>query len=427
MPTEYDNNLLREGILYFKAGEYDTARRYIERALDVADDYPTRSEAYYYLSQLTDDPKKKRDYLEETLAMDPVHAEARRALAILDGRLKPEDIINPDVIQSPVAGTVNVSADRFTCPKCGGRMVYAPDGRSLVCEFCARSQPMGGQIAAEQDFFAAMATSKGHSTSVSTQIFHCQGCGAEFLLGAQELSAVCSYCGSTHVIRQSRELAAPDAILPFGFDRREAIRRLVAWVEENRIEPAGKVEVPRPLYLPVWAFDIIGNIPWSGQVYKNKRLVPVSGEKSVFFHDIIVPATQKLPRLLPTVLEGFNFSITAPYNPSYLAGWPAEVHAISLSDAALEARRIAVERVRGEVRSEYSHVQDLRYQSSAISVNMFNLVLVPVWLTEIPLSRAGTGITVEGGSFPVVVNGVTGAVCGETPSRGIFEWLLGSQ
>lgn len=414
MPTDYDNNLLKEGILCFKAGEYDSARRYFERALDIADDYPTRAGACFYLSQLTDDIKKKRDYLEETLAMDPVHAEARRALAILDGRLKPEDVVNPDALPAPAPGTVNVGADRFTCPKCGGRMVYAPDGRSLVCEFCARTQTLGGQVAAEQDFFAAMATSKGHNAPVSTQVFHCKGCGAEFILGAQELSAVCAYCGSPHIIRQSRDLAAPDAILPFGFDQHAAARYLAVWMEKNKVEPGGRIEVPRPLYLPVWTFDVVGSVPWSGQVYRDEQQVPVSGEKPAFYSNIPIPATKKLPRLFPALLEGFNFSVTAPYDPRYLAGWPAEVYAIPLSGAALEARRIAVERVRADVRAEYGHVQDLRYQPSAISVDSFKLVLVPVWLTEIPL---------EGRSLPVVVNGVTGAVHGETPSHGALGWL----
>ena len=99
--TEYDNDLLREGILHFKVKEYDLARNYFKRALENADDLQTRAQANFYLSQLTDDPVRKRNYLEETLAIDMTHPEARRLLAILDGKLKAGEIVNPDALPTP--------------------------------------------------------------------------------------------------------------------------------------------------------------------------------------------------------------------------------------------------------------------------------------------------------------------------------------
>jgi len=62
--TEYDNDLLKEGILRFKSKEFDAARSYLQRALDTADDNQTRAQANFFLSQLTDDPARKRQYLE---------------------------------------------------------------------------------------------------------------------------------------------------------------------------------------------------------------------------------------------------------------------------------------------------------------------------------------------------------------------------
>ncbi len=134
MSTEYDNELLREGIIRYRAREFDSARNFIQRALDTADDQTTRAQANYFLSLLTDDPGRKRNYLEETLAIDLNHAEARRALAILDGRLNPAEIVDPDSLPARSDSRQPVQADRFTCPKCGGRMVFTPDGASLVCE-----------------------------------------------------------------------------------------------------------------------------------------------------------------------------------------------------------------------------------------------------------------------------------------------------
>lgn len=415
MASDYDNELLKYGITCFKSGDFVTARHYLERALESSDDYQTRAGAYFYLSELTDDPKAKRNYLEEVLAIDMTNAVARRNLAVLDGKLKVEEIVDPDRMPASAAGIVNASADRFTCPKCGGRMVYAPDGVALVCEYCQRTQSlMNGKIANEQDFFVAMASGKGHRKPVSMQTFKCQGCGAEFILGSQEISATCAYCGSVHVVCQSRELAAPDSILPLAFDQREAARRLVAWVESHQIEPEGKVEIPHAIYLPVWTFDIVGNIPWSGHVYKNKRLVPVSGDEVLSFNDIVIPASHKLSALLGEVLSEFNFSAGAPYDPRFLAGWLAEVYETAMSDASLEARKKAVEEVRSTIHAMHGTVQGLNYTSTAIAVDSFKLVLVPIWVTEYKSGSA---------SYRVVINGVTGAVHGETPTRGLLDWL----
>lgn len=418
MPSDYDDELLREGILHFKAAEFQLAQRYFERALDVTDDYNTRASANYYLSLLTDDPAKKREYLEETLVIDPIHPEARRELAILDGRLKSEDIFNADQVPPPPVEKVEPRVEKFNCPKCGGRMVFAPDGKSLVCEFCSRSQALGGQRLPDQDFFAAMATMKGHSVPTSMQLFHCEGCGAEYILAPEELSVTCSYCGSVHVITQDREVVAPDTIIPVSIDREEAGRIFSGWIDANKVKLVRPDDQPRPLYMPVWAFDIIGNVPWSGLVHKDKQKIPVSGEKSLLYHDIVVPATKKLPALLPAVFQGFTISNSVPYEPGYLAGWPAEVHSITLSEAALEARRIAVVRLRAEIVSDLPHVMDLRYPTSAISADRFKLVLVPVWLSV---------VLQEGKLTPVVINGISGAVTTEVRSRGIFDRLLGNR
>jgi hypothetical protein len=415
--TEYDNDLLKEGILRFKSKEFEAARRYLQRALDTADDNQTRAQANYYLSRLTDDPAQKRQYLEETLAIDMAHAEARRELAILDGKLNPAEIVNPDALPTPPAGTMTVQTDRFTCPKGGGRMVYSPDGVSLICEYCNRNQRLSSEARGEeQDFFIAMADGKGFRKTIATKTFRCQGCGARFILPPNQLSATCACCGSAHVIvvDKLRELVEPDAIVPMAFDRKQAARYLMQWVKRNHIQPQGKVTAPYGLYLPVWTFDITGSIPWNGHIVRDKQKVPVSGERTVNFDDLPVPGARTLAGLLEKTLPGFGLSSAPAYDPRYLAGWPAEIYELTMSDASLDARQVAVEQVRSLIRAEFGHVQDLNYDTSAIMVSSFKLVLVPVWVTAIAVSeRTGR----------VLINGLTGSVHSDLPGRGLSGWL----
>lgn len=415
--TEYDNDLLREGIFHFKLKEFDMARKYFERALENADDLQTRAQANYYLSLLTDDPIRKRNYLEETLAIDMTHPEARRGLAILDGRLKSDQIVDPDALPSQSAGTVAVQADRFTCPKCGGRMVFAPDGVSLICEFCSQSQRLSGAAGAGgQDFFIAMANGSGQRAPVAVQTFLCQGCGATFMLAPDQISAICAYCGSVHVVvrDEKRRMVEPDSLLPMAFDQEHASSHLNQWMQEMKITPVVQVQPPRGLFLPVWSFGLQGNIPWNGTVYREKRQVPISGEKEILFNNVRILASQKFADLMMRALPEFDLSAAVAYDPRFLAGWMASTCDLPMAEASLEARRIAVEHVRASIRQEFGYIQDLGYSTSGLMVCAFKLILVPVWVTQIRvLDQSGL----------VIINGLTGSVHSEIHAGGLAGWL----
>ncbi len=142
MIDDYSQDLLRNGIIEAKAGNKDTARRYLDRALYMSSDHDVMAETWFWISQITDDPVEKRKALENCLSNDLQHARARRALAILDGKLKPDEIVDPDHLPPAPEGLRQSNSQRFMCPKCGGRMAFAPDGQSLVCEYCARSQTL---------------------------------------------------------------------------------------------------------------------------------------------------------------------------------------------------------------------------------------------------------------------------------------------
>jgi DNA-directed RNA polymerase subunit RPC12/RpoP len=419
--------------------EYDLARPYLQRALDSADDMETRAEASYWLSVITEDPQAKRRLLEDTLAIDMTHARARRALAILDGKLKADQIVDADALPAQAAGTAGVQADRFTCPKCGGRMTYSADGRTLVCESCQRVEQLeANRPGQEADFFIAMADGLGQRKPVSMVTFQCRGCGARFLLAPQELSATCAYCGSNHVVatQKRRELLAPDAIVPMALNQKQATAALVAWVEKNRIRPQAKVQPPRGLYLPVWTFDIVGNIPWKGYQFSYDRggaaslrenLIlstglgmnarqkePVSGVYPVQYDHVCVTGMHKLADLLVQLIPEFDLRSAPAYDPRYLSGWPAEIYEVSMADASLEARKIAVEQVRKEIKSELAQVQDATCSASEIQVTGFKLILVPAWVTE---------YTSKDRVHQVLISGKTGSVRGGKVSRALVEWV----
>src|SRR6185295_8650113 len=126
-------DLLILGIAAAKDGRRDEARRYLELCLLNDPQTDTRLQAWRYLAEVSDNTAEKRDYLDRVLAVDPTDGTARRALAILDGRLNPSDVVNPDRIAPGLAahsvgvqtdGSSPAGAERLSCPRCGsGRMV----------------------------------------------------------------------------------------------------------------------------------------------------------------------------------------------------------------------------------------------------------------------------------------------------------------
>ena len=197
MPSDFDNELVKTAAIHVKAKEYDLARRYLERALDVVDDEETRAKASWLMCEITTDPIEKRKLLETVLAWDRNNAQARRALMILDGKLKPEDIVDADRLPAQDSGVQSSNTDRFACPNCGARMVFAPDGHSLYCEHCSRNETLADQFDGDEpagrDFLLAMATVQGHRKPVAMHSFQCRGCGATFLLAPEVISATCSW------------------------------------------------------------------------------------------------------------------------------------------------------------------------------------------------------------------------------------------
>jgi hypothetical protein len=277
-----------------------------------------------------------------------------------------------------------------------------------------------------------MATARGHGKPVAMQVFHCEGCGAEFILPPDVISTTCAYCDSPHVVslEESRELLQPEGVIPQAFTQKQATKLLVDWVEGNGIKPQGKVDLPRGVYLPIWTFDIGGGIGYRGDKYESddgfrqraSRVVTVDGEHPIHVDDLPIPASRKIARHLSRLLPTFELSATKPYDPRYLASWAAEVYDIPMADASLDARSQAYSTLKRKLPGKISALYNLKTFSTNLAIESFKLVLVPVWITEIPIN---------GQELLVLINGQNGIVQGDTPKQekkpknknGLFDWL----
>ena len=421
--SESVRDLLMRGIAAAKAGDKDEARFFLQWVLRMEASEDQEWDAWYYLSKVTDNPVEKRDYVENILARNPRDPAARRELAILDGQLDPSQIVDPDRMPRAESETPQAAdARRFVCSQCGARMVFAPDGQSLVCEYCGSRRAIPSADAAgleERDLLLTLASAQGHTRPVAQQVVACQGCGASFVLPPETLSLTCPFCGSAHAVRQteSRDLIAPDGIIPFAVTQDQAWERILQWLRTAGLDGCAP-ETPAGVYLPVWVFNVGGEVGWHGEARKQGMIDhPLSGREPVLQSGVLIPASRKLPRGLADVMETFRLDGLIAYDARYLADWPAETYEISVSDASLEARRKSLTQARAEIVNlvEADIVPDsVTLNSIGLAVESFRLILVPMWSSR---------YTAEDRRFAVVVNGQTGDVRGERPLRGIRKWL----
>jgi DNA-directed RNA polymerase subunit RPC12/RpoP len=434
--------LLVRGMAAAKTGQArdkEEARFYLEwvlRSYDATSDQ--KAAAWLWLSQIEDDPGKKRDCLENVLAHDPANVPARRGLAILEGRLKPDDIVDPNRPVEPVKPAATpqpAGVRRYVCPKCGGRLSYVADKRSLVCDYCGnRLQEyqalQQGALVGEEDFTIALATARGHRWELAVErTLKCNGCGAMFTLPPRQVSGNCPFCGSAHVITVSTdELIEPEGILPFQLGADDAGQHIHRWLDDLKFRPGdlderAAISRPRKVFLPFWTFDLGGTMSWNAQVDegygKNKVWAPRNGIYLVYHNDLLVPATRALPKDVLDDLADYDTQALVPYSAELLSDTAAEIYQVPLVDASLVARQQALHL--GQV---YVHSNDLAGEtyrdffmsSGGLIVESYKLALLPLWITDYRYKNE---------SFLVAVNGQSGKVAGHAPRSGLQKALAG--
>lgn len=430
---------LVQGIGFAKEGNAKEARTFLEWALRSDPSFDQRAKAWLWLSRISEDPKEKRNYLEEVLSRDLTNVEARRDLAILDGKLtlgEGDNAIAPAI--APTTGPA--PADRYTCPTCGGAMAFDPLKDALSCPRCGYRQEggIGDGSVDEHDFLVAALTPKGHSWEVQeSRMLSCGACGATFTLPPARVSGACPFCGTagTAAARPAADLIAPEAVLPFKLQLLRVRVQARTWLTKQRFRPGDLDEkasfhAPQAVYLPYWAFDITGSLAWRAE-FRDRRdedrgsqWFVESGAYPVAEYDVLVAATPTLPEELARELaEGFDLKELKPYAPEVLAGWPAEVYQVPLVEASVAAREVAFQRTKvrmeadvDRVKSTYGEMQNLSWSTAGMAAVAYKLLLLPVWSTE---------YVYEGKRFPVAVNGQTGVVCGQVPRSGVQRFLGG--
>lgn len=385
--TEATHDLLVRGSAAARVGEEKEARFFLEWLLTLDADNDERLEAQYWLAKISTNPEEKKRLLEEVLSAQPFHLLARREWMILQGKLSPGEIIDPDNMPAGKIQVSNANPQRFVCPQCGGRMVYAPDGASLTCEYCeVKKRQEQGSPDEEGDFFLSMATLKGHCQPEGQATFTCQGCGAAFILPQTDLSITCPHCKSVYVkiFPDSDDHIGPSAIFPARITLQAAKNIIQQWLIEQNDDRKHLSQELTGIYLPIWWFSIGGNLHYKYLIpQKNKPAKVFTHTRPMMQSDVCVPACKHHEDEVKQIIQAADFKDMLDYTPEYIANWLAETYQITLADASLKARQIGLQREKiAAGMSIPDTAEDISFSSHEMVVESYQLVLYPIWFAE---------------------------------------------
>lgn len=424
-------DLFRLGRTCVKTGDTARGRELLLKAVEYDRDL---SDAWLWLSATTADPAEQKKYLEWAVAADPANAPARRGLALLTGRLKPQDVlpeggsVQPRAPEAPAETEVRRT---FECPQCGGRLRFDPELVDLKCGHCGFVQAVE-EVALHDgahplDF--TLPTARGHLWAVGERRFNCPQCGAATLLPAGGKSALCPFCGNTALVEAQEEarLVPPDGLIPMALEAEAAYAAVRRWLGRGFFAPDDLARLVRdkhlrPAYVPFWLFEAQLTARWSAEVEegygRDRRWVFQSGDYTFFFREELQPGARALPASLLQRLPKFDLKKLVAFKPEYLADWPAALYDLSLANAALRAREAMVKSAGLQILPRLAPgraVRNLQVSPDRFSGEFYRLVLLPLWIGA---------YTYLGRTYRVLVNGQTGAVAGDKPVDGVKVALV---
>jgi hypothetical protein len=312
-----------------------------------------------------------------------------------------------------------------------------------VCPYCATANEIASQQkdyqAEEIDYlqFLEKGLQKEQKQVVTT--VKCGGCGADSTLKPNVTSDNCAFCGTSLVISSgsTSTILKPKSLLPFKVQQKEGIELFNDWLGSlwfapNDVSQSRPAERLKGMYIPYWTFDSYTYTDYRGErgddytvseSYTNSegqtetrtvtktRWYSVSGHVEDDFDDVLVPATESLPKELITSLEPWDLENIQPYDDQYLSGFQTENYHVELKDGFEIGKGIMKGQIEDHVRNHIGgDHQRVNHTDTKFTEITFKHILLPLWICSY---RYNDKI------FRFLINARTGEVQGERP----YSWI----
>jgi hypothetical protein len=334
------------------------------------------------------------------------------------------------------------TSHQYACPSCGAALEFQPGTSGLSCPYCQAKLDIAAPAAGSQKLDYVAYAGRPHVPAVQLPACDvaCRNCGSH-----QQMSVVagrCQNCKGPIVLTDDcgGELKAPDGVVPFQVDKKQAVTEFTKWTTSRWFAPTAMKKVARTdsmrgAYLPHWGFDDKTTTDYSGQrgehyyttetytTQENGQTVtrtrqvqhtawyPASGRVARDFVDVLAtgvtqPDAETLHKLGP-----WSAVDATGYQSEYLAGFDSPRYDVDADAGFQSARQVMAEVIEGDCRSDIGgdeqRVSSMQTYDEAV---LFRLLLLPLWIATYLFA---------GKTYEVYVNANTGKVIGDRP----YSWI----
>ena len=226
------------------------------------------------------------------------------------------------------------ASETYQCECCGAALKYEPGTAFLHCEYCGSDTPIETNVVEnvnELDYMQYIHYFEEINTQ-NTHVIKCRKCGAESTFDENMKSMECPYCGTPLIEADAHyeRLIKPSYLLPFQVSGKEIDACLYRWLRklwfapDNLKERARCSENLQGVYIPCWTYDAQTETGYTGQrgvtytvtvgTGKNRRTETRtrwtfrSGHISLFFDDVMVPASKLIASQVVAEIENWDIS-----------------------------------------------------------------------------------------------------------------------
>ncbi len=328
-------------------------------------------------------------------------------------------------------------AINYTCPSCGAYVRFSPLAGMLKCDFCMSETPIskGDTQLKSYDYLKSLSHIDEQTLQEEREV-SCKKCGATFSTDPSIISTHCPYCHTPTMTKFYHKIES-HALLPFVITQKEAKVRLQRWIGSLWFAPTVFTKYFKSreqligYYIPHWDYASDTYTDYRGmrgdkyfvtvprtvmrdgkevqELVKETRIkwTAVSGSVTVEFDEVLISATEHLPRELLDSVSPWNTEDLQSFDYAYLSGFEAEEYTTSLEQGFDYAKTKMESTIKQKIRADIGgdqqqiHSLDTRYDEIAY-INL----LLPIWTATFKWKNK---------VYRYVINGQTGRVSGARP------------
>ncbi|MCD0475131.1 hypothetical protein LPB87_12080 [Flavobacterium sp. EDS] len=319
----------------------------------------------------------------------------------------------------------NETLKAFDCSNCGAGLKYKPGTTTLICEYCNTKNiiPQEQTIIEENDFVTYLEKLESEN-SVVEETLQCKSCGAASTININSKSSDCPYCNTPLIDASTKEdrTIKPQYLLPFKIDKQKAALLGYNWakdtwftkqIQSSSIDLSG-------VYVPHWTFDVQTNSNYNVERKQvngnNTYLQSMSGNLSLFFDDIVVPASGTVDTNLLAKVGPWITKNLVNTNDQYLSDYIVEKHKLGLKQGFYVGKKAIDETISKQINSQVGSGSNTKVKSIQSQYNniKFKHILLPLYVATYEY---------KGQKNIFYINGNTGAVAGVRPKSPINVFL----